>query len=218
MDRRTARKVLASKVEAYWLDPGSGGGPDRALWGGVPRLPRETVWPVCGECSEPLSFLCQVQDESRWRRREFAVFVCPEHWAFEESGWEMLTFRRTGLEVNREEPEGAVRRVKVEVVLRRGVSFPSLGDVEIDEEDYIEYISKEGWNEEAEYGVKVGGYPMWIQGEEYPDEFERMGRKTFLMQIPSDKERWNVRWGDSGAVYIFWHERKKRWAVCIQEF
>ncbi len=61
----------------------------------------------------------------------------------------------------------------------------------LDEDAYKEYFRQLGGN-------KIGGTPLFVQGDEYPKGFERL-----LIQLDSKKLPFEINFGDSGTGYLF---------------
>ncbi len=58
------------------------------------------------------------------------------------------------------------------------------------------YLSERYYELRGKYPVKIGGWPSWIQGADWPDEAE------FVFQVDST-EKGKVLLGDAGSFYIF---------------
>lgn len=61
----------------------------------------------------------------------------------------------------------------------------------LDEDSYKDYVRDLSIN-------KIGGTPLFIQGDEYPKGFERL-----LMQLNSTDVPFDINFGDSGTGYVF---------------
>ncbi|HRE31084.1 MAG TPA: DUF1963 domain-containing protein [Candidatus Berkiella sp.] len=78
-----------------------------------------------------------------------------------------------------------------EVTLRLKEEVFQIAPELLDEEAYTEYFRQLSGN-------KIGGTPLFIQGEEYPKGYERL-----LLQIDSTEVPFNINFGDSGTGYLF---------------
>jgi uncharacterized protein YwqG len=61
----------------------------------------------------------------------------------------------------------------------------------LDEDAYKEYFRQLSGN-------KIGGTPLFVQGDEYPKGFERL-----LLQLDSKRLPFEINFGDSGTGYLF---------------
>jgi uncharacterized protein YwqG len=178
--------------------------------GGTPYLAPNEEWPKCSESCFPTTFVCQIDLSATASGpvgavrfvQFFACYQCGRHHFITRSA---LPARREPIEVP--EARAFVRpcRVQLEPVPSLpdwdtiGQFAPAASDlaVAMDDEPWAAYQRAA-----AELGVEfelrssVGGYPKWLQGNQWPDG------KTFVAQLDSASEAELV-WGDHGLVYLF---------------
>jgi uncharacterized protein YwqG len=81
---------------------------------------------------------------------------------------------------------------------------------ELNEEDPWENYEKivEKLVGEPETRSQLGGYPLWIQGNEQPDS-------DLLFQIDSE-ENAGLMWGDAGLIYVFYNDKNNKIEFVLQ--
>ncbi|MGG6893738.1 DUF1963 domain-containing protein [Rhizobium sp. BR 315] len=96
-----------------------------------------------------------------------------------------------------------------------GLEQPSWDDIAFEIPTNVARSSNSEWFFESQYAVqtnkyraacpvKLGGWPTWIQGENWPEDAE------FCLQVDStDKGHFHV--GDSGSIYVF--RTPRGWAI-----
>lgn len=90
---------------------------------------------------------------------------------------------------NSEGPSLLTKEYEVEGRLKEE-SYQVMPDF-LDEDAYKEYFKQLSGN-------KVGGTPLFVQGDEYPKGFEKL-----LLQLDSKKLPFEINFGDSGTGYLF---------------
>lgn len=173
--------------------------------GGVPRAPRKTLWPICRSCSGPMQFLAQLtlrgnalDDESS--RRSLLLFHCQndpglcDEWAPDSGANAALLVQVDGL-APMAIPSGPTRLPSVTTVACREYD-DTRGEVTPDDAYCDALVAPE-----SRVMGKIGGRPLWIQGDETP-VCECGTRMRFLVQL-EERGGGGINFGGGGAGYAF---------------
>ncbi|MFT5454539.1 MAG: hypothetical protein ACI9K2_001016 [Myxococcota bacterium] len=196
------------------VDDGEGA-PDGSRFGGRAWLPAGTDWPTCPSCGHSLRLLAQLDastlptDAPGHGEGLIQVFYClteePAICEVALSGWEAFS----GASHVRRVPRG-------DGALGQPTGFDPLpaqaivGWTEHDDAPNVEEgaleLSEEAEEEyqEGEFpraGDKLGGWPFWVQGIEYPTCRQCGTTMHLLLQLDSE-DHVPTMWGDSGCAHI----------------
>jgi hypothetical protein len=207
---------------------------------GEPYFEPGESWPLDRKTKQPLALVCQiVQGPSLQMPADIAVlqlFVDDASLPFrtEDPGWLVKTYAAINPRstVRIAPPPGLERKKLLTVEAEGDGSLRDYGNLvwgpglrptrdgrRVKElcEQLNELVPGDAYEEAAGEHVRkpqawtfLGGYPRWVQGEGP----ERRGYE-FLIQIGSDPEL-DLRWGDSGAVYVFRHPRTGKCEFTLQ--
>jgi Domain of unknown function (DUF1963) len=199
-----------------------GDGPETSSkFSGLPWLARPEDWPECPSCKVPMQLLLQLNlgelpEEIGLTIGTglFQFFACLRDECSEEAGNFLQPYPKN--QVRRIiEPSGTSRAVIPEGVepfppkLITGWTvqddYPSgeeRGSMDEDE-DGVGVVSSEGLDQQYPTiaGDKLGGWPYWIQGVEYP-MCERCGSQMRLLFQIDSVDNLPHRWGDNGSAHL----------------
>ena len=178
----------------------------KAYFGGHPYVPLGYPWPMCKTCAKPMRFLAQVPLEEAglaglsYQRKFLLIFQCEsqpglcDEWLSDGGGNAAVIVDSVGAK-QMLAPPTAPRPFK-----KMAVSFKAYESSEVGRTPDDEYCDALESNEARVLG-KVGGNPLWIQGDETPS-CACGSRMQFLLQIEEGSEgRFNF--GGAGAGYAF---------------
>jgi len=193
----------------------------KSHFGGDPFFEQGETWPTVD--GKPLSFICQFYDlEGQFFPdgvKLVQFFFDQEELAFEtdDQGWLVKVYSDTSKDKSEflEKPAGLEKSKYCEVSFEPTKSLPRWEEIDRhgDQASKLSCVLNEGepWGAydsvvtklagEHEEGSQIGGYPMWIQGDETPNTSDGKVMKLFF-QIDSE-EKAGLMWGDVGLIYIF---------------
>jgi uncharacterized protein YwqG len=190
-------------------------------FGGQPDWVGEAQWPLSRETGNPMRFLCEIKLSPELfpnaKGQMAYLFMTDEEdgdfvdGTYEPDGGEnavILQPGHTGVPTAAR-PQGPTL---YRMVQRAGAKLltpePCQFGVRLIEEDDAEA------NAEDFSGVRIGGKPVFLQGEEFPFE----GTNRLLIQIDSCSVPFYVNFGDAGVGYAFLNEAgdqaKLLWQCC----
>jgi uncharacterized protein YwqG len=205
-------KLAAHKRSAWkpYVEEGPGA-PGGSRFGGLPAAGAE--WPVCGQSGKPLTLFAQIASEHLPEElgRPFGEGLLQVFCATHDGGddtWAAFSETHCLRVVPATDevlpaPDGVeVFPVKAIVGWEEQADYPHYEDLmELDHElddDEDEVVAEAGY---PVPGDKLGGWPMWIQGAEYPDCRQCGARMELLLQLDSeDQLPWM--WGDVGCAHV----------------
>lgn len=173
----------------------------KTKFGGQPVWVSEPQWPL-DENGKPLHFVCQIALDTTLfpdaQGQMAYLFMSNEEdaetWDPEFSDNAVIiqpgTFREE-LKVENISEGPTLLDNEYDVELRLKQEPYNVTPDLLDEESYKEYVKDLSIN-------KIGGTPLFIQGDEYPKGFERL-----LMQLNSTDVPFHINFGDSGTGYVF---------------
>ena len=203
----------------------------RTCFGGAPYLEKGEKWPSCAKCSQPLSFICQLnmkdrQDPGLPTQGLYTVFYCMNcfPWGSEpecQGQWLVKYYpkpkKKSAIKAqDASKPETRTKPciVKSEAI----VSCPPWESLERLAPQVDKFLRKEApqdpytpydevcleltKREEDHMGTQIGGYPRWIQNEERPVCLTCKKELVLLAQLDSE-EAAGLMWGDAGCLYFF---------------
>ncbi len=209
-------EALRKLVRKSWKPiVADGQGPDQgSRFGGCPWLPTGEVWPDCPSCGQSMNFFAQLRcdqlPDGALGQGEglIQVFYCTNGDKYCDDaleGWgawsEVGVHRRVGTGPgNLGEPHGIEPFPAKQVVSWKPKDdYPNLEDtdVELTEEE------EEAWYESDHNaaGDKLGGWPAWVQGPEYPDCRKCHRQMELVLQIDSEDNVPHM-WGDVGCAHV----------------
>lgn len=180
--------------------------PSRFTIGGKPSAPPGTKWPVCASCGAAMQFVAQLpasehdDAEIAARGRVVLLFQCQadpgmcDEWDPDEGGNAALCLDGTGCQPM-EVPDGAT--------LLDGESrlaFRHYDDARRDETDDDHYSDAVCVEKDPALG-KIGGRPVWVQGDETPD-CGCGAPMQFFAQLEYTGGG-GINFGDAGSGYAF---------------
>ena len=187
---------------------------------GTPWLKHGESWPTCQNCGKPMSLFLQLNLDGlpEALRGEFGsgllqLFYCTNSDPHCESDCEAFFPFTAAKLVRIVESEGDPQPVEIPDIAR---AFPSKLIIGWDEmEDYPHWeegeaqgilLSTDEWQTLSEDGYprsgdKLAGWPLWIQGIEYPHCPECHQRMRLVFQIDSD-DHLPYMFGDLGCGHI----------------
>lgn len=172
----------------------------KTKFGGQPVWLNEPQWPFDAS-GNPLHFVCQIAiDNTLFPEAEGKMAYVFMSNADDAETWDP-EFSDNAVIVQ----PGMLPNIKIEHLSEGPTLLDKEYDVELrlkqepynvapdllDEDSYKEYVRDLSIN-------KIGGTPLFIQGDEYPKGFERL-----LMQLNSTDVPFDINFGDSGTGYVF---------------
>ncbi|ORY07073.1 hypothetical protein K493DRAFT_295648 [Basidiobolus meristosporus CBS 931.73] len=200
--------------------------------GNQPFLLRNEDWPVCGQCEAPMTFFFQIDLEKVSKEPEFKtatggvgllqLFVCTSEdgcetfEAYNDASLvrilapEQLAASKDSTKLRKFEPEESSEQFPqhdIQYWSKGGEDLPALEELtKILEEaslPMIEYDENEADPELAMRGIKLLGWPNWVQSPEY-QECRKSGCTQImklLMQV-EESDDLPFMWGDAGTAYL----------------
>ena len=192
-------------------------------FGGQPIWFSEAQWPLSVTTGKPMRFICQIALSaelfgSNAPRMAYIFMTDGEDYVdgtWEPDGGENAVILQPGTTSLRVErlTEGPtlyrmVKKLLKERLVPESCEFAVLGLVDNDPE-YVPESERADWSEEkweryagALDGNKIGGTPIFMQGDEFPGP----GSWKLLLQLDSTKVPFFVNFGDAGIAYAFLSE------------
>jgi len=189
-------------------------------FGGQPVWIEESQWPLSKQTGNPMEFICQIElSENLFtgsKGKMAYIFMTEEEeyidGTWEPDGGENAIIIQPGIpSVKVKEIQGGPsikKYVKVEGYDRLQPQLKEYSVLLTVQED-PEYASEEirsNWDDSKfdEYaqsldGNKIGGTPIFLQGDEFPDG----GGFKLLLQLDSTQIPFHVNFGDAGIAYAF---------------
>lgn len=189
---------------------------------GTPQLLASEVWPCCGHCSQPMQLFLQLDSKELPAEANnpfgdgyLQVFYCTNeveecdieceaYFPFAKStlvrvlGFdETLSSESIESKVSNELPQKTIAGWKIKEDYPSGVEHEDLGIVLTEEQGELIYDS----DLEVLANDKLLGWPLWVQGIEYPDCPKCGTRMDYIFQIDSE-DNLDFMFGDSGCAHI----------------
>lgn len=194
---------------------------------GIPLLKKDEQWPVCGSCGNALQLFLQLNISTLPPEAQsllglpsgiLQMFYCTTDGGTDAEGWAPFSPAHL-LRVLAEGQGDPTNPVAMPALLAEDgadhfpekvitgwtafTDFPSLEeDIELPDLDdavYDAYYMSEPFLNNDE--DKLGGWPDWVQGEEYP-ECPQCAAKMQLVYQLSDNAGASWMWGDAGIGHI----------------
>ncbi|MCW8130798.1 MAG: DUF1963 domain-containing protein [Planctomycetota bacterium] len=201
-----------------WLpETEEGGGPlDGSKFSGIPWLGEGEAWPACANCGEPMQLFVQLNAGSLppgagqpFGTGLLQMFYCTNKEAQCEVECEAWAPFGSTVLLRVVEPAGAPRRfarspVPEPIAPRQIVRWTADYDYPAGEErrqlgiDVGDAGEMDGFPREGE---KLLGWPLWVQGVEYPNCPDCGARMQHLFQLDSEKNL-DYMFGDMGCGHI----------------
>jgi uncharacterized protein YwqG len=223
IDLRALEERLRPFVRTAWLpEVVDGDGPPTASkFAGGPVLAPNEQWPPCGNCGRPMQLFVQLNaadlpttEAARLLGGFLQLFYCTSEDPVCESECEAF-FPHSRSTLVRLQSPGSVRSDHQAMPLpgmfppRRIVGWTAVADVPGGEE--LADLGSELSDEESEAldlagrvphaGEKLGGWPWWVQGVEYPNCRRCGATMELLFQIDSEHNL-PYMFGDAGVGHI----------------
>ena len=194
------------------------GPPDASTMAGTAWIPEGETWPTCPNCGKPLQLLVQLNTASLPEavRGEYGegliqLFYCTSQDPLCEVDCEaFFPFAESvvaRLVVSEGVPEAVAPEIADAFPPRRIVDWEAFDDYPSGEEATSRLgveLTDEEWDaawEGTQYGDKLGGWPGWVQGVEYP-ACPRCGQEMRLVfQVDSD-DHLPIVFGDMGTGHL----------------
>lgn len=218
------------------VEPGDASGPVSKI-GGAPWLPKGTEWPTCPNCKHPMQLLLQLHlaelpEGAPGRGPGLAqLFYCLNGEPLCEVDCEAFVPRAKSVVTRlvstvKDGGDAAPRKVPNPIKPKRIVGWQpeedlpnseeATGPLGMDDDDALFEALNEAQLPLS--GDKLGGWPYWVQGLEYPDCPECKKPMRLLFQIDSECHVEHM-WGDSGCAHLTQCETHRHqlafgWACC----
>lgn len=182
---------------------------------GIPWLQEDEQWPVCLSCDEPMQFILQVDLESlpeelnkKFGEGLVQFFYCTNDEQECEVSCESWFWNDEAMLVRLVKPHGNCGSPQSSPV---NGAFDCLGILDWEQmfpeapapNEYSRYVSGDqcSYSRMPQSGDKLSGWPVWIQGVEYPECRECGLEMRLVFQLGSNK---NVpySWGSNGIGHI----------------
>ncbi|WP_299881032.1 DUF1963 domain-containing protein [uncultured Cocleimonas sp.] len=198
------------------------GGRDTSKFSGSPVLLDSEEWPCCGNCKEPMQLFTQLnsnelpQDANKpFGEGYLQVFYCTNsekeceieteaYFPFSKSTLvRVLGFDEAFSKINKpsqvkeELPEKVITGWEPQNDYPSGEELDELGVSFTDEQ--FDYAYEKNYMSLS--NDKLLGWPLWVQGVEYPDCPECGERMNYIFQIDSD-DNLDYMFGDAGCSHI----------------
>lgn len=216
--RKAVKRKMRKFTRTCWRPkPGKGYDPNPTAlgwdwFGGWPIMLPKEEWPQCSSCRSSLSFAVQFKLENLPEKHPlqgqglFQFFFCQE--CIDDVVIRRLTEPEEQLVHGEEQAPEDVEKFRHK---RIGGWYKKTLDLPYNEPDNPGIVkAKESLEPEEESvlwtmnlsGDKLGGYPCWIQHNEYPHCSDCSERMELLLQLDSNDHLYFT-WGDNGAAWIF---------------
>lgn len=233
------KRKLADGLRHAWIPVTSDkdGEPTDSKFSGKPVLKKGESWPACGNCGKPMQLFVQLNtsqlpaDADVKGKGYIQMFYCTSYEPHCEVDCEaFFHFSRSTL-----------LRLVSEEEATSDYTIPAIDDKFPAKkiQDWDQVNDYPNWEEGSEEGFelsdddhdlaldnevgpragdKLGGWPHWIQGIEYPSCPECASRMDLVFQLDSE-DNIPYMWGDSGAGHITQckthpHQLAFGWACC----
>jgi len=149
-------------------------------FGGLP--PREVFIPVCPKCNENPAYIGLVDLSKPLQKKRISLNHIPIFFCLKCMENQTISMRQA---------QHQILDGNIKVFPETDFSFVNSSDEETNETAF----------------VKLGGFPNWIQNEEYPKCNECSNPMIFVCQIESNEHLYNgqdaLMFGDLGKLYVF---------------
>jgi uncharacterized protein YwqG len=193
-------------------------------FGGLPYFEKGESWPVNRNSNKPFSFVVQIVNDGAINLpKEIGILQFyydweEMPWETESAGWLVKVY--PGVEKEKAVvfyPDTSISNTSFYLIkYREDKSLPDWEGIDSYNNNVTNLSEKgnpdEPWMPfdgavnrligEQEISSFIGGYPMWIQGDETP--VINNIKYKFLCQINSE-ETAGIMWGDMGAIYLFYN-------------
>ncbi len=218
------KQILEPHKKTAWypLVKTEQGEKDTSKFSGSPMLLESEEWPCCGHCKEPMQLFVQLNSnelpleaEKPFGEGYLQVFYCTNtekeceieteaYFPFSKSTLvRVLSFEqkfsklKIPSQVKEELPEKTIISWKPQNDYPSGEELDELGVSLTDEQDDYTYDS----NFTSLPNDKLLGWPLWVQGIEYPECPECGERMSYIFQIDSD-DNLDYMFGDAGCSHV----------------
>lgn len=189
-------------------------------FGGQPVWAQQPQWPISKSTGRPMRFVCQIAISEevfgRIEPRMAYIFMTDEHDFVEETwepdGGENAVILQPGVPTIPVQPiAGGPTLYRMAKKMFRSTLVPELCEFLVggpisDDPPFVGEPDRASWSDAqfSEYaatldGNKIGGTPIFLQGDEYPDE----GPWMLLLQLDSANVPFSINFGDAGVGYAF---------------
>ncbi|WNL43253.1 DUF1963 domain-containing protein [Halomonas sp. PAMB 3264] len=191
--------------------------------GGLPYFEAGATWPVCKLCTQPLTFVFQLFDETTSALLVFHYcFDClpagddprdrglwHAQWFTAPQGYKQIRLAPPGADRNAITPCRITHQTVRSLPGWEGLDTQSPEAeglcCELDPESpwqaFDQAVTRAGCIDDLKSWQ--GGYPLYLQGEHVPDCPHCQASMTFFAQIDSEGEA-NLDWGAVGLIYLFY--------------
>ena len=187
LEIKPSEALLATSVPGWLLHTETGEGEPRASrFGGRPYMENEGIWPSCGACDTPLSFMMQydlaVLDkvEAVHGSHLLRLFYCEAEECVGMGGWDAFSPQH---HLSISKAEGACREAPDDIKIH-----PASHVVRWEKIDDVPHWADRPkiLKEDAAHpypGHKFGGWPFWIQGAERPNCPDCKSQMDTILQL-----------------------------------
>ena len=190
-------------------------------FGGDPVWLEEPSWPTSKSTGNPMCFICQIAiDQSIFlgAQGKVAYIFMTDEEEYVDGTWDPESGENAVIIQPGKVFEIDVKDIRTGPTLESeyDVEFSKVNDIatakldemfENDEESYYKALESMGGN-------KIGGIPVFLQGEEFPDGDDWV----LLLQLDSTRVPFYINFGDSGIAYVFINKNgnkgKLLWQCC----
>lgn len=158
----------------------------RTKFGGQPNWIEGPQWPISKQLESPMRFIGQVNlgDVSGEFEGKTAFLFMTEEDEYVDDTWE---------------PDGGENAVVIQPGGELDVEHQALLDGPSREEFDAKIVDKEIDDEELSE-CRIGGTPVFMQGDEFPEPREEW---VFVAQLDSCSLPFEINFGDAGIAYVF---------------
>lgn len=175
-------------------------------FGGNPVWLEKPLWPVSRSTGNPMRFICQIAiDKSLFpdaQGRIAYIFMTDEE-EYVDGTWDSESGENAVIIQPSNILEHEVKDITTGPTLEAeyNVELKKANDLSISKLDEMLLNDEEGYHEALELmeGSKIGGTPVFVQGEEFPDGDDWL----LLLQLASTQAPFFVNFGDCGTAYVF---------------
>lgn len=172
--------------------------------GGVPVAPKGTAWPTCRSCGKAMQFLAQLPLAAHpdpllsTRDQILLLFQCQNDPGMCDE-WDAVSGGNAAVLTSAGSVAMAVPAGTTTLPAHTAVAFRHYDDVGGEETPDDAYCAL--LDDDPEVLGKVGGVPLWIQGDETPTC--ACGRAMTFFAPLEDRGGGGINFGDSGSGYAF---------------